>query len=84
MDCSFLHHMEYKPHTFYYGMTNEEHIEGWRGRCRNKGCTFTHKVLGPLPSHRTAPGPSDRDKGSPHTTAGVRPSTRTPAPFKGA
>jgi hypothetical protein len=35
----------------------------------------------PLISHQTAPGPSDRDKGSPYTTAGASPSTGAPAPL---
>jgi len=75
--------MEYEPHTFYYGMTNEPYIEGWLGSCQNGDCTFERKVLGPLPSHQTAPGPSDRDKGSPHTIAGVSATTDAPAPLKG-
>jgi len=37
-----------------------------------------------LTSHQTAPGPSDRDKGSPYTTAGVSLSTDAPVPLKGA
>ena len=89
MNCRFLHHMEYAPMRYHYGMTNEPTIDGYFGLCKNEGCTFTRRVLGPEPvdnwwnlrlasqnfkhlaSHRTAPGPSDRDKGSPYTTAGV-------------
>jgi len=79
MNCPFLHNMEYKERTYFYGMTNEVTIEGWFGSCKIKGCTFTRKVLGPLTSDRTASRMPP--KGSPHPTkAGVPAATSAPAP----
>jgi hypothetical protein len=106
MNCRFLHHMEYKAKKFAFEGGRRK-LNGFAGRCRNKGCKFIATVLEPpsrdihsrrivvspdslyviltgLISRRTAPDPSDRDKGSPYTTAGVSATTGAPAPFKGA
>ncbi|KKL64606.1 hypothetical protein LCGC14_2163360 [marine sediment metagenome] len=78
MDCRFLHRWKWTwvdvPDRHANGSSNGNGGGYWR-----LNCLFCGAV-----SHRTAPGPSDRDKGSPHTTAGVSPSTGAPAPFKGA
>ena len=84
MACRFLHHMEYKPMRFHYGMTNEPTINGWLGRCRVVGCVFTRKVLGTLDSRWTAPEPSSGCSPNPTEKAGVSATTDAPASFKGA
>ena len=82
MNCRFLHHMAYEPMNYHYGMTNEPEIEGWFGSCQNGDCTFTRKVLGPLPSHRTASEPSSGASPNPTEKAGASlHSTSAPAPF---
>ncbi len=80
MNCRFLHHMEYKPMRFHYGMTNEPTMNGWFGRCRVVGCVFTRRVLGTLASVQTASEPPS--EGS--RIAGVSATTGALAPLRGA
>ncbi|KKK56624.1 hypothetical protein LCGC14_3062650 [marine sediment metagenome] len=46
MNCRFLHHMKYKPKKFAFEGGRRK-LNGFAGRCRNKGCTFIATVLEP-------------------------------------